>query len=54
MPVIPLIGVASSIWLTTYLTTTTWMRFGIWLLIGLTIYAAYSYRHSHLSTARRT
>jgi basic amino acid/polyamine antiporter, APA family len=54
MPVIPLIGVASSIWLTTYLTTTTWMRFGIWLAIGLVIYGLYSYRHSHLSTARRT
>jgi basic amino acid/polyamine antiporter, APA family len=48
---IPLIGVGSSIWLTTYLTTTTWLRFGIWLVIGLLIYGLYSYRHSHLNTA---
>ncbi len=38
MPVIPLIGVASSIWLTTFLTSVTWLRFSIWLLIGLVIY----------------
>jgi basic amino acid/polyamine antiporter, APA family len=49
MPVIPLIGVGSSIWLTTYLTTVTWLRFAIWLVIGLVIYGFYGYRKSHLS-----
>ena len=47
MPVIPLIGVASSIWLTTYLTTVTWIRFAVLLVI----YSLCSYRHSHLTTA---
>ncbi|BBX31726.1 hypothetical protein MMAG44476_18157 [Mycolicibacterium mageritense DSM 44476 = CIP 104973] len=51
MPIIPLIGVGSSIWLTTYLTTVTWLRFAVWLVIGLVIYGLYSYRHSHLSPA---
>jgi len=37
MPVIPLIGVASSIWLTTYLAQLTWERFAIWFLIGLAV-----------------
>ncbi len=55
MPVIPLLGVASSIWLTTYLTSTTWIRFGIWFLLGLAVYAAYGYRHSllHPGSPRR-
>jgi len=26
----------------------TWMRFGIWLLVGLVIYFLYSARHSRL------
>jgi APA family basic amino acid/polyamine antiporter len=55
MPVIPLLGVASSIWLTTYLTSTTWIRFGVWFLLGLAVYAAYGYRHSllHPGSPRR-
>ncbi|HET9563377.1 MAG TPA: amino acid permease C-terminal domain-containing protein, partial [Mycobacterium sp.] len=36
MPVIPLIGVASSIWLT----STTWLRFAAWLMIRLVIYGS--------------
>ena len=54
MPVIPLIGVGSSIWLTTYLTQLTWERFGIWFLLGLLVYAGYGYRHSREHPATET
>ncbi|GAA2827680.1 amino acid permease [Crossiella cryophila] len=44
MPVIPLLGVGFSVWLMTFLKAETWWRFGLWLLIGLVVYIAYSYR----------
>lgn len=46
MPVIPLIGVASSIWLTTYLAQLTWERFAIWFVLGALVYGFYGYRNS--------
>jgi APA family basic amino acid/polyamine antiporter len=49
MPVIPVVGVIFSIWLITFLTPTTWLRFGAWFLLGLIIYFAYSRRHSALN-----
>ncbi|MDG4825753.1 amino acid permease [Asanoa sp. WMMD1127] len=49
MPVVPLIGVAFSIWLITYLSPVTWLRFAVWLLLGLAVYFAYSRRHSSLN-----
>jgi len=56
MPIIPLIGVGSSLWLTTYLTSTTWIRFGVWLVLGLAVYGLYGYRHSllHPTSSRTT
>jgi hypothetical protein len=32
----------------TELGVTNWMRFGIWLLVGLLIYVFYGYKHSKL------
>jgi len=49
MPVIPALGVVFSIWLITFLTPTTWLRFGAWFLLGLIVYFAYSRRHSKLN-----
>ncbi|MEU4129368.1 amino acid permease [Streptomyces wuyuanensis] len=49
MPFVPAIGVVFSLWLITFLDWQTWVRFGVWLVIGLIIYFAYSYRNSNLS-----
>ncbi|RCV50751.1 amino acid permease [Marinitenerispora sediminis] len=49
MPVVPAIGVVFSLWLISFLDWHTWARFGVWLLIGLVIYFAYSYRRSNLN-----
>jgi len=49
MPVVPAIGVIFSLWLITFLDPVTWLRFGVWFLIGLIVYFAYSRRHSALN-----
>jgi basic amino acid/polyamine antiporter, APA family len=51
VPVAPLIGAALCIFLMTYLDAATWIRFGVWLVIGLAIYALYGYRNSMLRAA---
>jgi APA family basic amino acid/polyamine antiporter len=49
MPVVPALGVIFSIWLITFLSPLTWLRFLIWFVLGLTVYFAYSRRHSALN-----
>jgi APA family basic amino acid/polyamine antiporter len=51
VPVLPLIGAGLCIFLMTYLDGQTWVRFGIWMGLGLLIYAVYGYRHSRLREA---
>jgi len=46
MPVVPVVGIGFSIWLTTFLTGVTWLRFVVWLVLGLIVYAAYGYRRT--------
>jgi APA family basic amino acid/polyamine antiporter len=45
---IPLLGLTSCAYLMTELGIVNWIRFGIWLLVGLLIYFLYSVRHSKL------
>jgi APA family basic amino acid/polyamine antiporter len=51
VPVVPLIGAALCVYLMTQLSAATWWRFGIWLVVGLVIYFAYSRTHSTLQRA---
>jgi len=48
MPVIPILSVLASLWLMLNLQTATWIRFGVWMVVGLVVYFGYSMRHSRL------
>ena len=49
LSLIPVLGLASCFYLMTELGYTNWLRFLIWLIIGLVIYFLYSRKHSKLS-----
>ena len=49
VPVIPVLGVLSCGWLMLNLPLETWLRFLIWMVIGIAIYLAYGRRHSRLA-----
>jgi len=48
VPVVPILSVLASFYLMLNLTAETWVRFGIWMVVGLAIYAAYGSRRSRL------
>ncbi|HEY5138353.1 MAG TPA: amino acid permease C-terminal domain-containing protein, partial [Methylococcales bacterium] len=45
---IPVLGLLTNLYLMSELGITNWMRFLIWLVIGLVLYFAYGMRHSKL------
>ncbi|MFX3616867.1 MAG: amino acid permease [Sporolactobacillus sp.] len=47
-PVVPILGILSCAYLITGLQPVTWIRFVVWLIIGLIVYFGYSIRHSEL------
>ncbi len=49
VPLIPVLGILSCIYLMAGLPWVTWLRFGAWLVIGMVIYFAYGYRRSRLT-----
>jgi basic amino acid/polyamine antiporter, APA family len=48
VPLFPLVGIGLCIYLMTKLQAATWWRFGIWMVVGLVVYFAYSRSHSRL------
>ncbi len=49
-PLIPVLGILSCGALMYFLPATTWMRFGVWILVGIAVYFLYSMHHSKLKT----
>ena len=51
-PVLPLLGVVACIYLMLGLPWITWVRFGLWLVVGMVVYFSYGFRRSRLSAGR--
>jgi APA family basic amino acid/polyamine antiporter len=50
VPFLPILSILASLWLMLNLATDTWLRFGIWMLVGFVVYFFYSSRNSRLAT----
>ncbi|MBC2866221.1 amino acid permease [Streptomyces mexicanus] len=46
VPFVPAVGVAFSIWLISNLDRVTWVRFAVWMVLGLIVYGLFGYRNS--------
>jgi APA family basic amino acid/polyamine antiporter len=53
-PVIPILTVWVAAFLMNNLPLDTWLRLIVWMSIGLVVYFAYSYKHSHLANVAET
>jgi basic amino acid/polyamine antiporter, APA family len=49
-PVVPILAALICTYLTLNLSLETWLRFLIWLVIGLVIYASWGYRNARIAT----
>jgi len=52
-PIFPILGMISCGGLMAFLPMLTWVRFAVWLVLGLIIYFAYSYKRSALAVNNR-
>jgi APA family basic amino acid/polyamine antiporter len=48
VPVLPLVSAAFCVYLMVNLPLLTWVRFGLWMAIGVTIYFLYGVHHSRV------
>ncbi|WP_405487778.1 amino acid permease [Streptomyces sp. NBC_00096] len=48
VPLVPVLSIAASVWLMLNLPAETWLRFGIWMVIGFFVYFLYGKQHSRL------
>jgi basic amino acid/polyamine antiporter, APA family len=50
VPLLPIASVCACLWLMINLTVMTWVRFGVWMVVGIAIYLGYGRRHSLLAS----
>ena len=48
VPFTPILAIVTCVYLMLQLPTLTWIRFGLWLLLGMVVYFLYGIRHSRL------
>jgi APA family basic amino acid/polyamine antiporter len=50
VPIVPILAILASVYLMLNLPSATWVRFFVWMVIGLVVYFAYGAGHSRLTT----
>ncbi|GAA2810585.1 amino acid permease [Crossiella cryophila] len=53
VPFVPIVAILACLWLMLNLTALTWVRFGIWMLLGVVVYFAYGKHKSVLARRER-
>ena len=48
VPLVPILGIVSSLILMLFLPLSTWIRLIVWLIIGMAIYLSYGRKHSRV------
>jgi APA family basic amino acid/polyamine antiporter len=48
VPLVPILGIGTCLFMMVFLPMDTWIRLLVWMLIGMDIYLVYGARHSHL------
>ncbi len=51
-PVLPIVSALACLYLTLNLSIATWIRFGVWFVIGMAVYFGYGRRHARLEKGR--
>ena len=53
VPVLPILAIITCVWLMLNLTGLTWIRFSVWMAIGVVVYFCYGRRHSLVANRER-